>query len=324
MRDVAFSCDNDGAKYLCVSVWSLLSHYRGDQPIRVNVLEGFGGHSAENKRRLAEIVGRFPNASVRYVNVEPAVGPYAELIMHRKDSRWNVFSWTSVFTPQLLPDVVGNVAHFDIDMLFNDDVSKILDVDLGDNLLAAVYEEHRHGDARDHEIWKDGILPPEAERSFNAGLLVFNAAKCREERSWERLVDWYRANYDIAERIEQDALNALYWKRVRPLPVRWNFYDRVIPDYARMPLRERYWFGNPPKDCLEAAIKPAILHFWGSRKPWKPGYRPCRKLYHAAMRAVGLVPPKDPVSAPYHDLISAFYFGKIRWRYRAICKAHGS
>jgi len=320
MRDVAFSCDDNGVKYLCVSVWSLLKHYRGGQPIRINVLEGFGGHSVESKRRLAEVVDRFPNATVRYVDIEPAVNPHADVLMHREGSRWNVFTWASVFVPQLLQDATGNVAYFDIDMLFNDDVSKILDLDLDDDLIAAVYEEHRRGDARDHEIWQDGILPPEAERSFNAGMFVFNMAKCREERTWEKIVAWYREHYDIAERVEQDAWNALCWRRVRPLPVRWNFYDREIPDYASLPLKDRYWFGNPPGDCLEAALNPAILHFWGSRKPWKPGYRPCRKLYHAAMRAIGLMPPKDPFSAPWHDFVVALHLCRIRLRYRALCQ----
>ena len=49
-RDVAFSCDDRGAKFLRVTVWSLLSHYHGFAPVRINVFEGFGGHSEGVKR----------------------------------------------------------------------------------------------------------------------------------------------------------------------------------------------------------------------------------------------------------------------------------
>ena len=59
MRDVCFSCDDNGAKFLRVTVWSLLKHYKGTEPIRINVFEGFGGHSAESKRALAEVVASF-------------------------------------------------------------------------------------------------------------------------------------------------------------------------------------------------------------------------------------------------------------------------
>ena len=336
MNDVAFSCDDNGAKFLRVTVWSLLKHYRGKEPLRINVFEGFGGHSAENKARLQTIVDEF-NApkreevdrrggqrcenfhcppppfpfSLRYVNVEKAIEPYADLIMNREKSRWNVFTWTPIFTPMLLADATGNVAHFDIDMLFNDDVSKILDLDLGDDLIAAVAEYGKGDPVITDAVWGKGILPPEAERYFNTGTIVFNAAKCREEKTWEKILDWYRAHYDIADRIEQDAWNALYWKRAKLLPLRWNFHDRLIKSYVKWDPSAKYWLGNPPRECLEAALDPAILHFWGPKKPWKPCHRPYRRLYHEAMRAVGETPPREPLLAPWHNLLTAFRLRKI-------------
>ena len=301
MRDVAFSCDDRGAAFLRVAVWSLLSHYRGEEPIRINVFEGFGGHSPESKRQLAADIAAFPNASLRYIDVEKAIGPHAALLMNREGSRWNVFTWTPVFTPLLLADAEGNVAHFDIDMLFNDDVSKLLDLDLGDNLVAAVAEYGKGDPVITDAVWGKGILPPEAERYFNTGTIVFNARKCREERTWEKIVAWYAAHYGIADRIEQDAWNALYWKRTLLLPLRWNFHDRLIKSYPRRNLAERYWQGNPPRECLEAAINPAILHFWGPKKPWKRSHRPYRRLYHDAMRALGLRVPGEELFGWWAD-----------------------
>ncbi|MBQ6327476.1 MAG: hypothetical protein IJI35_00545 [Kiritimatiellae bacterium] len=320
MRDVVFSCDDRGAKFLRVTVWSLLSHYHGSAPVRINVLEGFGGHSDENKRLLAEVVSRFPGACVRYIDVEQAVAPYADLIMNREGSRWNIFTWTPIFVPALIDDAVGNVAHFDIDMLFNDDVSKILDADLGDDLIAAVAEYNRGGGAVESRIWGDGILPPEAERYFNTGTIVFNTPACRSERTWERLLDWYRDHYDVADRIEQDAWNALYWRRTRLLHPRWNFHDRLVKSFAKWDIGEKYWLGNPPRECLEAALNPAILHFWGPKKPWKTCHRPYRRLYHEAMRAVGQTPPAEPLLAPLHDFASRRRLARISKRAAALSR----
>ena len=314
MKDVAFSCDDNGAKFLRVTVWSLLKHYRGSEPIRINVFEGFGGHSAENKRLLAEVLAKFPNASVRYHNVEATIAPYADLIMNREKSRWNVFTWTPIFTPLLLGDATGNVAHFDIDMLFNDDVSKILEPDLGENLIAAVAEYGKGDPVITDAVWGKGILPPEVERYFNTGTIVFNTAKCREERTWEKILSWYREHYEIADRIEQDAWNALYWNRTTLLPLRWNFHDRLVKCYPKWDMSAKYWQGNPPRECLEAATNPAILHFWGPKKPWKTCHRPYRKLYHEAMRAVGQVPPREPLLASCYNLITWLNLRKIKHR----------
>ena len=331
MKDVAFSCDDNGAKFLRVTVWSLLKHYRGDEPIRINVFEGFGGHSAESKSKLEALVREenrkrklqctttttdYDFFSVRYHNVEKAIEPYADLIMNREKSRWNVFTWTPIFTPMLLADATGNVAHFDIDMLFNDDMSKILDLDLGDNLIAAVAEYGKGDPIITEAVWGKGLLPPEAERYFNTGTIVFNAVKCREERTWEKILEWYRTHYEIADRIEQDAWNALYWKRTKLLPLRWNFHDRLIKCYPKWDVEAKYWQGNPPRECLEAALNPAILHFWGPKKPWRVCHRPYRKLYHEAMRAVGQVPPREPFLAFYHDFITARNLKRCREKAR--------
>lgn len=316
MNDVAFSCDDNGAKFLRVAVYSLLAHYRGSERLRINVFEGYGGHSAENKHSLAEVVGRFPFAEVRYHDVEPVLKPYIELIGQRDGSRWNVFTWTPVFTPAIIADATGNVIHFDIDMLFNADISPLFELDLGDDLIATTYEYHRCSGKVESVIWEKGILPESVERYFNTGVLVFNYAKCREERTWEKIVEWYRANYTVADRIEQDAWNALYWNRNRALPVEWNFHDRNMKGYAKWSIADKYWLGNSPRECLAAALEPKILHFWGPKKPWKPSHRPYRKLYHAAMRAVGLEAPREQLLSPYYNLINGWHFRRIRLRLR--------
>ena len=314
MRDVAFSCDDGGTDFLRVAVWSLLEHYEGDEPLRINVFEGFGGHSAAHKDALAEVVSRFPRATLRYHDVEPYLRPYPDIVRGRENSRWNIFTWTPIFTPQILADAEGNVVHFDIDMLFNADISPLFDTDLSGFLISCVHEYDRHGDNAGRVVWESGILPPEAERYFNTGVLVFNAAECRAERTWEKIVEWYRAHVDIADRIEQDAWNALYWRRMKPLPVKWNFHDRNMKGYAHWSMLEKFWLGNPPRECLEASLNPAILHFWGPKKPWKPSHRPYRRLYHEAMRAVGMKAPREQPLAPYYNLVNAFNLWRIRRR----------
>ena len=312
MRDVAFSCDDNGAKFLCVTVWSLLEHYNGSEPLRINVFEGWGGHSPQSKLELESVVGEWNKRhdvhsptpthysnffTLRYHNIEKFVEPYADVIMNREKSRWNVFTWTPIFAPQVLSDAEGNVAHFDIDMLFNDDVSKILELDLGDNLIAAVAEYGKGDPVITEAVWGKGVLPDSVNRYFNTGTIVFNTAMCREEKTWEKIVAWYRDHYEIADRIEQDAWNALYHDRTLLLPLRWNFHDRLIKSFPKRNPFDPLWQGNPPVESLEAAINPAILHFWGPKKPWKTCHRPYRKLYHVAMKAVGQIPPKEPLGS---------------------------
>jgi lauroyl/myristoyl acyltransferase/lipopolysaccharide biosynthesis glycosyltransferase len=325
MRDIAFSCDDNGAKFLCVTVWSLLHNYAGEEPLRVNVFEGFGGHSAASKAKLQSVVDSFnekcaaPKFSLRYHDVEPFVAPYRELLVDRAGSRWNIFTWTPIFAPQILSDATGNVVHLDIDMLVNADVSPLFELDwtVGasaerPNLIACVAEYGKGDAVITDAVWGKCILPPSVERYFNTGTIVFNAAACRAERTWEKILAWYRDNYAIADRIEQDAWNALYHDRTRLLPLKWNFHDRLVKSYPKRDVRAALWQGNHPAECLEAALEPAILHFWGPKKPWKTCHRPYRGLYHEAMRAVGQTPPQEPLLAAYYDWKSRRALAKIR------------
>ncbi len=325
MKDIAFSCDDNGAKFLCVTVWSLLHNYCGQEPLRINVFEGFGGHSPESKAKLKSVVDSFntsnaaPKFSLRYHNVEPFVTPYRDLLVDRTGSRWNIFTWTPIFAPQILSDATGNIIHLDIDMLVNADVSPLFKLDWNTstptghpNLIACV-AEYGKGDAIITEaVWGKSILPPTVKRYFNTGTIVFNAAACRAEKTWEKILAWYRDNYAIADRIEQDAWNALYHDRTILLPLKWNFHDRLVKSYPKRDLTAALWQGNPPCECLEAALAPAILHFWGPKKPWKVCHRPYRRLYHEAMRAVGQTPPKEPLLAAYYDWQSSRALKKIR------------
>ena len=203
-------------------------------------------------------------------------------------------------------------------MLFNADVSALFRLDFANPadpsrplLVSCAYEYDKYGDNAGRQIWESGILPPEAERYFNTGVLVFNAEACRVERTWDRIAEWYRSHRDIADRIEQDAWNALFWDRVLPLHVKWNFHDRNIKGYSRWPLDAKYWLGNSPRECLEASVAPCILHFWGPKKPWSTCHRPYRRLYHEAMRAVGQTPPREPLLAPLYDFVSRRNLRKI-------------
>lgn len=317
MRDVAFSCDDAGAKFLCVTVYSLLKNYRGDEPVRINILEGYGGHSPANRVKLAKVVAAFPSATLRYIDVEAAIRPYEKLLRKRVDSRWNIFTWAPIFVPQVLPDATGNVLHLDIDMLVTADVSELFALDLGENLIAAVAEYGKGDPVITEAVWGKGILPESVKRYFNTGTILFNIGKCRAERTWEKILAWYESHYEIASRIEQDAWNALYHDRTYLLPLKWNFHDRLMKTYLWRNPDDSLWQGNPPRECLEAALHPSILHFWGPKKPWRISHRPYRKLYHDAMREVGQDPPKEPIFAFYYNIVNKVTYGRIHhiaWR----------
>jgi len=312
MRDVILSSNDEGTGYLLVAACSLLKNYRGDEPLRINVLDGFGGLKEENRERIRSLVGSYPPASVRFISIDPIMAPVKEKIAG--SGRWNAFVWSSALGPDLVPDSKGNMLYLDIDQLVVTDVSPLFEMDLGTNLLAAVYENHRQFCTRESVEWDTGVLPQEAERYFTTGPLVFNASRFRTEGIRQKIFDWFLAHRDIATRLDQDAFNAVCWDRVVPLPMAWGFHDRMVRKIAKVDASMPYAFGNEPVFCYDAALHPRIFHFLGRKKPWNPSHRPYRKVYHQYMREVGLEPPQDELFAIFHDMLTRFSLWRIRRR----------
>ena len=92
---------------------------------------------------------------------------------------------------------------------------------------------------------------------------------------------------------------------------------RSAPLRPETPGYERYAEFNE-NEFLEAAVNPAILHFWGPKKPWKPCHRPYRKLYHAAMCAVGQIPPRESLLVAWHNLVNAFHLHQVARRVKSV------
>jgi len=312
MRDVVLSSNDAGVDYLLVTAYSLLSKYRGTEPIRINVLDGYGGLKEANRTRIRELVAQYPPALVRFISIEPMISPVRDQLTG--GGRWNVFVWSSVLGPDLVADAAGNLLYMDIDQLVNADVSPLFEMDLGDAWLAAVYENDRQFGTRNSREWDVGILPKEAKRYFNVGTMVFNVERFRRDGVRQKIVDWYLAHRNLATRLDQDAFNAVCWQRTKRLAMAWGFHDRTVRKIACVDMTVPHVFGYRPLDCYDAALRPRIFHFMGRKKPWRPSHRPYRKLYHAAMRAVGLTPPREELLAPLHDLLTRRALRRIQRR----------
>jgi len=58
---------------------------------------------------------------------------------------------------------------------------------------------------------------------------------------------------------------------------------------------------------LEAVLDPAILHFWGSKKPWRWNHRPEGARYERIMREVGLLTDVLPGTTAIRRLEGLFF-----------------
>jgi len=144
--------------------------------------------------------------------------------------------------------------YLDCDLVVLDDISKLYDVDLQGHTLGAV------GDRAGLKVCEKIGVPH--QRYFNAGVLLINLKKLRDENALERLCS---ENHRLAVKLlfmDQDLLNSAYKNDLVLLPQKWNIINSV---YRNMPLEGMYTV----EDVIEAVKSTGIAHFTGSHKPWK-------------------------------------------------------
>ena len=312
VRNVCFCSDDRGMEWMVVSIYSLLRAAVPTLPLTVNVMH-FGPVSEANRRRVGELVERYPFAQLVWLDGERAASR-CRADLEKVSGSWCLASWGRLFMAELMPDVDGNVVYLDTDVLVETDLGELFDRDLGANVIAAVRESNVHDGPNFH--WRQ---PADGLRFyFNSGVMVFNLGNFRKTQALERVLSFVRTSGPL-DNPDQDALNAVFEHEVDYLPFRWNYTDGWLARQMRFSPHDRYWRGVPSAEILEAIAAPSIIHYLGRQhKPWKANHRSERKRYFRVMAELGLEVPSCGFSALAHDAWYAVCRQVARRRLKAL------
>ncbi len=101
---------------------------------------------------------------------------------------------------------------------------------------------------------------PKGSKYFNAGVLLINLKKWREEHIKNKVIEFIKTNSARIKFCSQDPLNAILHDKWLQLDPKWNF----MPHLTYPGLKN---------------IKPAIIHYAGLKKPWKANCRLKEEYY---------------------------------------------
>ena len=156
---------------------------------------------------------------------------------------WPVAMWYRLMLPKLLPDV-SRIIYADLDIIFCHDLIDVYEIDLGDNVIAAV------------KTRTNGY--------FNSGFLLMDLDKIRKDKIYPQ---WIKSSvaHDF-KNPDQDVLNDTLAGRVLYLPLKYNFQlshgSRIFKIYSETEL-----------DDLKHNL--VTLHYSDYIKPWgEKGRRP--------------------------------------------------
>ena len=211
---IFFSTDDNYIPFLDVAIRSLIKNASRDYRYRIIVLntglspenvsmvkqnerDGFAIDFADISRELETIKSRFKN------------------VYH-----FSIVTYYRLFIASLFQQY-DKIIYIDCDLVVTGDISKLYNVELGDNILGAAVEAFVSStpEFREYARIAVGVNP---DTYFNAGVLLMNLKAFREndiEKKFVHLITEY--DFDLLDP-DQGYLNYLCYGKVHLLPNGWN------------------------------------------------------------------------------------------------------
>jgi len=240
--DLFFACDDNYIPMFSVVIESIKKHLNPRRKYNINVLYT-GNISAENQERIEKAYSS-DNIVVDFVDITDKVSSICEKL-HTRDY-YSKSTYYRLFIPELYPNL-NKALYLDSDILLLDDVAKLFDNDLKDNLVGAIPDESVWAVPEFQRYVETRINLDSYKKYFNAGILLMNLKEMRKIKFEELFLDLLsNITFNVAQ--DQDYLNTICKDRVLYLDKVWN----------KMPIVD---------DVDINDIK--LIHYNLSYKPWQ-------------------------------------------------------
>ena len=239
---IFFSSDDNYVPYLAVAIRSLIDHTTQNNMYRIIILNT--GMNESNQKKLKQMETK--NVKINFENISNSVQNIDTELKIRLRDYYSIAIYYRLFIPSLFP-MYEKAIYLDADMIILNDVAKLFEIDMEDNLLIATSDST----VNDTEIFKKYTkvaLGIEPKKYINSGMLVMNLRGMRQEKIEKKFI-YLLLKYNLeVVAPDQDYLNVLCKDRIKYINETWD----KMPDFGK----------KIPQDDLH------IIHYNMTRKPW--------------------------------------------------------
>jgi len=245
--NICFAGDNKFAQHIAVVIASIIQNSSKNNFFNFYILTD--GFNQENINKIDELKKLKNNCSITYPKID-------------KESFSNCYlgcDWTNIATyyrlamGSLLPSV-DKALYLDADIVVIDDIAKLFSEDIEDYYAAGSDDVHCYFRGRGDE----------GEMYANAGILLLNLKKIREDRIEEKFFEFISKNNgtEFMTYQDQDVINFVLNPKIKRVEAKWNMQTVSFEKYVT----DQHPLG---RGMSKFANKPSIIHYTGREKPWK-------------------------------------------------------
>lgn len=217
---IFFAVDDGYSPFLAVAIQSLIDNASAEYTYLIKILNT--DISEENKRKIGKYERE--NVDIEFVDLNYYIQKVKDKLYTR--DYYSKTTYFRLFLPNLYPQY-DKVLYLDSDIVILDDIAKLYNTDMGDDLVAAAPDDVIQSMPVFQDYVEKVVGVADSRRYFNAGILLMNLHELRRFKFQEKFVYLLdKIKFAVAQ--DQDYLNRLCKGRVKLLDRTW---DRMpIPD----------------------------------------------------------------------------------------------
>lgn len=255
--NILYTVNNDFMPQLAAGICSICENNKDANHVDFYV---FGdGIASDNK----EILSRFVAGYGRHIHFIDIDGSMVAASFGVDTGAWNGIVMARLLIARLLPQDIDKVLYLDGDTIVRGSLLDLWDNNPAEGVLSMVMEPTASR-LRRKEL---GI---EQFPYFNAGVLLVDLKKWRENDAETRILDYCTKNGSCLFANDQDAINVVLSEEIDAIPPKYNasnvfsyypysFLHRLMPQFSS------------EKEYMDAREDPVIVHYLGEERPWRKG-----------------------------------------------------
>lgn len=255
---IVFSCDNNFAKFLDISIISLLENTKNQTN---NVLYDIyclidNSVTKKNISKIQADIAKYKNYDIHFINLE---GLFKET--KSKIKRISHPTYYRLVIANQLPEKYNKCIYLDTDILILNSLEDLFNHDIENYYLGGIRIPNLR--IRPEHIlaeFKEKTKLPSLDQYINAGVVLMNLDLIRNDNITQKFVDEIPKYYPT---LDQDILNIVAYNKIRPISPKYN---AMVPElsYTNEELLKTY----SQEEIDDAKNNPTIIHYIGSKKPW--------------------------------------------------------
>ena len=232
--------------------------------------------SRRNQKKLHELIHRY-HRHLKVIELDNLASYFPFDI---DTGGWNPIVLSRLLLDKILPKKVDRILYLDGDTITLRNLESLYDTNMGDKAVGACIE------SACPKFMKKPLGLTDTNY-YNAGVLLINVKKWREQKIGEGIIRFYQAHNGKLFANDQDAINGYLKNQIFTLPPKYN-YGTILDQYSYNFLKK---LASPApyyskSDYEEAKNHPAIIHYAGENRPWRkynthkysPNYKKYLKL----------------------------------------------